>query len=145
VAIATDAKPNAVLNLTHARSFPEFVHQVRHDRESHVLFMPQYAEPMQLRVIQTLLDVIRLQPGRGRGRARWDDRVMHPNGDGVDQPVSCLWNKHLHSLRRFSQAFVLFEAAPVQNVFRAAMRQGRPDIEQPEIDLSLRQSQEVRP
>jgi len=62
-------EPNAVLNLTHARSFPEFVHQVRHDRESHVLFMPQYAEPMQLRVIQTLLDVIRLQPGRGRGRA----------------------------------------------------------------------------
>jgi len=70
---------------------------------------------------------------------------MHPNGDGVDQPVSCLWNKPPAFIEAVFAGFRLFEAAPVQNVFRAAMRQGRPDIEQPEIDLSLRQSQEVRP
>ena len=37
--------PNANVNLTRARSFTEFVHEVRRDRQSHVLFMPQYAEP----------------------------------------------------------------------------------------------------
>src|SRR5208282_6911042 len=38
------AEPSAVLNLTNARSFSEFVHEVRQERRCHVLFMPQYAE-----------------------------------------------------------------------------------------------------
>ncbi len=55
-------EPNATLNLTSAESFTEFVHEIRKDRRSHVLFMPQYQEPMVLRTIQTLLEVIRDYP-----------------------------------------------------------------------------------
>ena len=35
-----------------ARSFTEFVHEVRRDRQSHILFMPQYAEPWKHRILQ---------------------------------------------------------------------------------------------
>lgn len=133
-------EPNAVLNLTEAATFSEFAHQIRHDRESHVLFMPQYAEPMQLRVIQTLLDVIRYNPDAAEGARRWDDRVLHPNNDGVDQPVSSLWKKPPVFIEAIFGFFRLFEVGAVQNMFRIAMRTG-----QPEIDLSLREGQEVGP
>ena len=99
-------EPNAVLNLTRTRTFAEFVHQVRRDRESHVLFMPQYAEPMSLRVIQTLLDVIRLDPDAATGAQRWDDRVFHPDLAGIDQPLSSLWKKPQPLSRRSLPAFV---------------------------------------
>ena len=133
-------EPNAVLNLSQARSFPEFARQIRRDRESHVLFMPQYAEPMQLRVIQALLDVIRYNPEAAEGARRWDDRVLHPNGDGVDEPLSSLWNKPPAFIEAVFAGFRLFEVGTVRDMFRVAMRQG-----QPEIDLSLREGQEVRP
>ncbi|HEX3375786.1 MAG TPA: hypothetical protein VHS29_02930, partial [Candidatus Acidoferrales bacterium] len=55
-------EPNAALNLSNAESFTEFVHEVRKERRSHVLFMPQYTEPNVLRTLQTLLDVIREYP-----------------------------------------------------------------------------------
>jgi hypothetical protein len=38
-------QPNANINLTNSASFDEFVHEVRNERISHILFMPQYAEP----------------------------------------------------------------------------------------------------
>ena len=55
-------EPNANINLTHATSFNEFVHEVRRDRQSHVLFMPQYAEPWKHRILQSTLDAIRNYP-----------------------------------------------------------------------------------
>ena len=54
-------EPSALLNLTNARSFSEFVEEVRQGH-SHVLAMPQYADCTSLRVYHTLLDVIRYYP-----------------------------------------------------------------------------------
>jgi hypothetical protein len=55
-------EPNANINLTQASSFTEFVHEVRRERQSHVLFMPQYAEPWKHRILQSTLDAIRDYP-----------------------------------------------------------------------------------
>ena len=46
-------EPNANINLTNATSFTEFVHEVRREKKSHVLFMPQYAEPWKHRILQS--------------------------------------------------------------------------------------------
>jgi hypothetical protein len=86
-------EPSGVLNLTDAESFTEFVHQVRKEQRSHVLFMPQYAEPFTLRILQTLLDVIRVYPDYSTGTRHWDERVFHPDSSGVVRPVAALWNK----------------------------------------------------
>lgn len=85
------AQPNANINLTHASSFEEFVHEVRDERISHILFMPQYAIPWKYRVFESTLDVIRHYPEFPNGSRNWDDRVFHPDADGVIRPVSQLW------------------------------------------------------
>jgi len=84
-------EPNANVNLTQATSFTEFVHEVRRERLSHVLYMPQYAEPWKHRILQSTLDAIREYPHFPEGSRRWDDRVFHPDRDGTMQPLSKLW------------------------------------------------------
>ncbi len=84
-------EPNANLNLTRAKSFNEFVHEVRRDRESHVLFMPQYAEPWKHRILQSTLAAIRNYPDFPEGSRLWDERVFHPDVEGEMQPLKRLW------------------------------------------------------
>jgi hypothetical protein len=84
-------EPNANINLTNAASFTEFVHEVRRERKSHILFMPQYTEPWKHRILQSTIDAIRDYPEFPEGSRRWDERVYHPDASGADRPVSTLW------------------------------------------------------
>ncbi len=84
-------EPNANINLTHAASFTEFVHEVRRERRSHVLFMPQYRQPWKHRILQSTLDAIRNYPDFPEGSRRWDERVYHPDRNGKMRPLSTLW------------------------------------------------------
>jgi hypothetical protein len=84
-------EPNANVNLTHATSFTEFVHEVRYEGRSHVLFMPQYAEPWKHRVLESALDAIRDYPDFPQGSRTWDERVFHPDVNGAIRPLSELW------------------------------------------------------
>jgi hypothetical protein len=84
-------EPNANVNLTRAGSFTEFVHEVRRERQSHVLFMPQYSEPWKHRILQSTLAAIRNYPDFPEGSRLWDERVYHPDAEGVMQPLSQLW------------------------------------------------------
>ncbi|HTD97043.1 MAG TPA: hypothetical protein VK627_08940 [Edaphobacter sp.] len=86
-------EPNANVNLTRATSFTEFVHEVRRERQSHVLFMPQYAEPWKHRILNSTLDAIRDYPHFPEGSRRWDQRVYHPDSKGAMQPLSEIWVK----------------------------------------------------
>jgi hypothetical protein len=84
-------EPNANVNLTHATSFNEFVDEIRNEHRSHVLFMPQYAEPWKHRIMRSTLDAIRDYPDFPEGSRRWDERVYHPDLNGIDRPISQLW------------------------------------------------------
>jgi len=85
-------EPNANLNLTRATSFTEFVHELRRERHSHILFMPQYAEPWKHRILNSTLDAIRNYPDFPEGTRRWDQRVYHPDAEGNIRPLSELWS-----------------------------------------------------
>ena len=84
-------EPNANVNLTRAVSFTEFVNEVRRERRSHVLYMPQYAEPWKHRILQSTLDAIRNYPHFPEGSQRWDQRVFHPDANGEMCQLSSLW------------------------------------------------------
>ena len=84
-------EPNANVNLTNATTFTEFVYEVRRERKSHTLFMPQYREPWKHRILQGTLDAIRDYPHFPEGSRRWDERVYHPDSDGNVQRLSTLW------------------------------------------------------
>jgi hypothetical protein len=84
---------NANVNLTNAASFTEFVHEVRREKRSNVLFLDQYAEPWKHRILQSTIDAIRPYPEFPQGSRTWDDRVFHPDAAGVVRPLSELWPK----------------------------------------------------
>ena len=84
-------EPNANLNLTNATSFAEFVHEIRREKKSRVLFMSQYAEPWRHRMLQSAVDAVRHYPEFPEGSRRWDQRVYHPDAQGVVRPLSELW------------------------------------------------------
>jgi hypothetical protein len=99
-------EPNANINLTNATSFTEFVHEIRRERRSSVLFMPQYAEPWKHRILQSTIDAIRNYPEFPQGSRNWDERVYHPAPDGVVRPLSELWPKDTAPL--FMRAVIAF-------------------------------------
>jgi hypothetical protein len=84
-------EPNANVNLTNATSFTEFVNEVRRERKSNVLLLPQYAEPWKHRLLQSAVDAVRHYPEFPQGSRSWDDRVFHPDAAGVVRPLSGLW------------------------------------------------------
>jgi hypothetical protein len=95
-------EPNANVNLTRATCFTGFVHEVRRERQSHVLYMPQYAEPWKHRILQSTLDAIRDYPHFPEGARRWDQRVYHPDSKGEMRPLVELWT----SERRVAPAWI---------------------------------------
>jgi hypothetical protein len=84
-------EPNANFNLTHAFTFNDFVHELRRDRISNVLFMPQYSQPWKHRILQSTLDAIRDYPEFPVGSRTWDERTFHPDATGEVRPLSELW------------------------------------------------------
>ncbi len=86
-------EPNANINLSNAATFTEFVHEIRRERRSNVLFMPQYAEPWKHRLLRSTLDAIRDYPDFPQGSRRWDERAYHPDVNGVVRPLNEIWPK----------------------------------------------------
>ncbi len=121
-------EPNATLNLTNATSFTEFVHEVRKQRLSHVLFMPQYTEPFTLRVLETLLDVIREYPDYSIGLRHWDERVFLRDSTGASKSLAALWVRPPFYIRYFFSMVRLLEVTPVRRAVLFALAQPRPEV-----------------
>lgn len=120
-------EPNANVNLSHASSFTEFVHEVRYEGRSHVLFMPQYAEPWKHRILESTLDAIRDYPDFPQGSRRWDERVFHPDRHGVVRPLCELWpDQQVPSYVAMAIKVVrLMGSRPVAGGLRAAWSESR--------------------
>src|ERR1017187_10065863 len=84
-------EPNANINLTNATSFTEFVHEIRREKKSDTLFMPQYAEPWKHRLLRSAIDAVRDYPEFPQGCRTWDERVYHPDANGIARPLCELW------------------------------------------------------
>lgn len=84
-------EPNTIVNVTNAATFSEFVAEIRDDRASDVVFLPAYREPLRLRVLQTMWDIVRPYPEFPAGRREWADRVFYRLTDTNVQPLSALW------------------------------------------------------
>lgn len=116
-------EPNAILNVTRATSFADFVREVRFEGFSHVVFMPQYHEPLRLRILQTMVDVVREYPENFEGRKRWADRVFwrHPE-TGVTLPMANVWpDGGPKVVRHFVAAMRLLEWRGVRSALRLAL------------------------
>ena len=68
--------PNALLNLTAAGSFAAFAAEVREQRRSVVLIMPEYRQSLVNRKLAVASDALRVYPA-SPARQRWTDRVAY--------------------------------------------------------------------
>ena len=120
-------EPNANINLTNASSFTEFVHEIRRDKISNILFMPQYAEPWKHRILQSTLDAIRNYPDFPVGSRRWDERVYHPDANGNIRPLSEIWpaGEAPRLIRWGIMGVMLMGTAPVSGGLRMAWNESR--------------------
>lgn len=80
---------NALLNLTTAKSFGEFVREIRDRRQSTVLVMPEYRQSLVERKLAAARDAMRHYPDY-EGRCRWVDRVWSVH-TGQPRPLSDEW------------------------------------------------------
>jgi hypothetical protein len=53
--------------------------------------MPQYAEPWKHRILNSTLAAVRNYPDFPEGSQRWDERVYHPDANGISRPLAELW------------------------------------------------------
>jgi hypothetical protein len=83
---------NAVLNLTDAIDFSEFVDEVRCGKQSTILLMQQYEQRLNWRMYKSFTHVIGHYPGHIEGRRFWDERIYHPDLNGQIVPVVDLWH-----------------------------------------------------
>lgn len=74
-------KPNTVINLTDASTFEEFVDEIRIERRSEIVLMPEYKRPLHSRQLQSFSEILSHYPEFPDGRKRWFDRVFFDIGD----------------------------------------------------------------
>lgn len=125
-------EPSGLLNLTSATSFSEFAQEVR-TGHSHVLAMPQYSDCTHLRMYHTLLDVIRHYPDHPLGSRNWDERVHHPDAQGVPRPLSTLWEQPPGFMNLIFSVLRMGEAEPMRRTLQFAFNRG-PQV--PQLELS---------
>ncbi len=120
-------EPNANLNLTNATCFTEFVHEIRREKKSDMLFMPQYAEPWKHRLLQSTIDAIRHYPEFPQGSRTWDERVYHPDASGAVRPLSELWpnGRPPRAMSFMLGAVLLMGAGVFSGGLRLAWSEGR--------------------
>jgi hypothetical protein len=116
---------NAILNLSRASTFAGFVQEVRREGRSHVVFMPQYREPLRHRILQTMVDVVRDYPEAFEGRKTWGDRVYYRNPDtGAVVPINAIWTDGGPAVvKHFVAAMRLLEWRGVRSALRLALNE----------------------
>ena len=86
-------RTNAVLNLTNAATFGEFAEQIRAGAPSEVLVMPQFHDPLVVRIVHGLWDVLEDHPEHAEGRVRWSQRVYRQCWDNEVRPFEHFFTK----------------------------------------------------
>ncbi len=116
-------EPSGALNLTCAATLAEFIGEIRRDHVSHIVFMPQYAELLGIRFMQTVIDTIRDYPDHPVGSRRWDERVFHMDFQlGYHRPLSTLWKAPPPYLGRIFTIFRMVENASVRQALNLTFR-----------------------
>jgi hypothetical protein len=118
-------EPNAVLNLTTACSFDEFVAQIR-SGESEVLITPTYCESFSLRMLRNIGHVLASYDSHSHGWRLWSDRVFHRGVDGAVRPLTALWGSHDPlAVRLFVRGVQMLHGPTLQGPLRSLFGAGQ--------------------
>ncbi len=115
-------EPNACVNLTNAGSFAEFASEIRCDGWSDVLFLSQYREPLKMRILDNMCDILEDHPDHALGWVRWSDRVFYRTDEGIDKSLTEFFNAKFPTVvNRFVSLMRLARHRRVRFALRAAL------------------------
>lgn len=132
-------KPNTVLNLTNAKTFAEFAEEIRVDKRSEVVLMPEYKEPLHSRQLQSFGEILKHYPEFPEGRRKWFDRVYY-DYDGLGlRKISVHWKRGGPKWLQWATWTLGVSGSPrLRPIFRYAMkREDRvpKDVSQTEFEI----------
>ena len=110
---------NTILNLTNAATFPEFVEEIR-EGFSDVLITNQYLEPLSMRILQNLEDILSDMDNHVYGWKHWSDRAFYVCADGVTRSLHEAWGEEPRAVRLFTSGMRLLRHPHFKGAFRAA-------------------------
>jgi hypothetical protein len=117
-------EPNANVNLTNAGSFAEFAAEVRADGWSDVLFLQQYREPLKMRILENMADILEDDPAHGMGWVKWSDRVFYLTDEGEIKSLNELWGRKFPNVvNRFVSLMSLVRHRRVRSALRLALNE----------------------
>jgi hypothetical protein len=109
------------VNLTNATTFAEFVDEIRNERVTRVLFLPQYHEAIPCRYVEFVAQAVARRPELP-GRERWVDRVYLQTDSG-EVPLSAWWpHGGPWPLRAFVSAVGVLASQTIRPGLRLALR-----------------------
>jgi hypothetical protein len=116
-------QPNTVINLTNGKTFADFVDEIRHDKFSEILLLPEHSEPLHSRQLQSFSEILKYYEDFPEGRKRWFDRV-HINADGLGvRQLSVHWKRGGPTWLRWAIWTLAVLGSPkLRPVFRLAMK-----------------------
>jgi hypothetical protein len=121
-------EPNGAINLTGAATFNEFAHEIRDDRRSTILFMPQTRRSLKLRYAENVRAIMDEYPELP-GRIFWHDRVFYKCPDGITRSITEMSGEDpavafgAMSMAVSALGLVNFVARPITPVFRETKRE----------------------
>ena len=87
-------QPNTVINLTNSQTFAEFAEEIRVDKRSEIVLMPEYKQPLHSRQLQSFSEILKNYSEFPEGRQKWFDRVYFDIGDGEGvRQLSVHWKR----------------------------------------------------
>ena len=115
---------NTAINITDAKTFAEFAHEIRVDKHSEVVLMPEYREPLAFRQAASIAEILNNYPHFPEGRQRWFDRVHIDAEDGLGvRPLSDHWKIGGPKwLRRVMRAISVLSHQNMRPAFRLLMK-----------------------
>ncbi|MCY7377467.1 MAG: hypothetical protein LH472_16035 [Pyrinomonadaceae bacterium] len=115
---------NTVINLTNSKTFAEFAEEIRVDKYSEIVLMPEYKEPLHARQIASIAQILKNYPEFPVGRQRWFDRVHIAAEDDFGlRPLSAHWKGGDPQWLRWAMWTVgVLSHKNMRPVFRLAMK-----------------------
>lgn len=117
-------EPNAMLNLSNAASFTEFVDEVR-SGWSDVLILRHYRESHAFRVAHNMVDILKAQDRHPLGWSLWSDRVFYRCNDGIVRSLTTLFGARTPAPVAIFVGLVHLASAPqLRRLLREAFSEG---------------------
>jgi len=109
---------NTLLNLSDASTFSEFVEEIRQGF-SNVLITKQYCEPLAVRILESLQEILGDQDDHAYGWRRWSDRAFYLGDDGIARSLTQWIGDEPLAVRLLTNGIGVLRHPHFLNVFRA--------------------------